>query len=126
MNAAGNGGVEREYIRKHHRHEPAENQCSSFLIKHIRAPVNLVRYLLPLCCFYFSACILFLFGFCVYRCLSLWIDPLLTNFQQCLVLIREFSDDLLISFLVSSNFRVLSRFCIMYFWLRTCDASSFQ
>ncbi|XP_031096454.1 abscisic acid receptor PYL8 [Ipomoea triloba] len=42
MNAAGNGGVEREYITKHHRHAPAENQCSSFLIKHIRAPVNLV------------------------------------------------------------------------------------
>ncbi|XP_019200456.1 PREDICTED: abscisic acid receptor PYL8-like [Ipomoea nil] len=42
MNATGNGGVEREYITKHHRHETAENQCSSFLIKHIRAPVNLV------------------------------------------------------------------------------------
>ncbi|KAL6972072.1 Abscisic acid receptor pyl3, partial [Sarracenia purpurea var. burkii] len=31
-----------EYIRKHHRHHPAENQCSSALVKHIKAPVHLV------------------------------------------------------------------------------------
>nr|GMC58236.1 abscisic acid receptor PYL8 [Ipomoea batatas] len=42
MNANGYSSVEREYIRKHHRQEPAGNQCSSFLIKHIRAPVHLV------------------------------------------------------------------------------------
>lgn len=43
MNANGFCGVEKEYIRKHHIHEPKENQCSSFLVKHIRAPVHLVR-----------------------------------------------------------------------------------
>ncbi|KAI6697833.1 hypothetical protein NL676_017952 [Syzygium grande] len=44
--AVGNGceigGMEREYMRRHHRHEVAENQCSSALVKHIRAPVPLV------------------------------------------------------------------------------------
>ena len=47
MNRIGNGGggggglsnVEMEYIRRHHRHEPGENQCGSALVKHIRAPV---------------------------------------------------------------------------------------
>jgi len=42
MNANGFSSVEREYIRKHHRHYPAENQCSSALVKHIKAPVHLV------------------------------------------------------------------------------------
>ncbi|CAK9187730.1 unnamed protein product [Ilex paraguariensis] len=42
MNLNGYSSVETEYIRRHHRHEPAENQCSSGLIKHIRAPVHLV------------------------------------------------------------------------------------
>ncbi|KAM3247757.1 Abscisic acid receptor PYL8 [Capsicum baccatum] len=42
MNANGFSGVEKEYIRKHHLHQPKENQCSSFLVKHIRAPVHLV------------------------------------------------------------------------------------
>lgn len=44
-NGIGNGGfsaVESEYIRRHHRHEPGENQCSSALVKHIKAPVHLV------------------------------------------------------------------------------------
>ncbi|XP_019151655.1 PREDICTED: abscisic acid receptor PYL8-like [Ipomoea nil] len=35
-------GVEDEYIRRHHRHEVRDNQCSSSLVKHIRAPVHLV------------------------------------------------------------------------------------
>jgi len=42
MNEIGNGGlnnVEMEHIRRHHRHEPGENQCGSALVKHIRAPV---------------------------------------------------------------------------------------
>ncbi|KAI8540461.1 hypothetical protein RHMOL_Rhmol09G0265500 [Rhododendron molle] len=42
MNAHGFSSVEKEYIRKHHRHYPAENQCSSTLVKHIKAPVHLV------------------------------------------------------------------------------------
>ncbi|GLU24384.1 hypothetical protein SLE2022_403240 [Rubroshorea leprosula] len=44
MNASGNGfgSAEGEFIQKHHQHEPAENQCSSALVKHIRAPVHLV------------------------------------------------------------------------------------
>lgn len=42
MNENGYATVEEEFIRRHHTHEPAENQCSSFLIKHIKAPVHLV------------------------------------------------------------------------------------
>ncbi|XP_044480549.1 abscisic acid receptor PYL9-like [Mangifera indica] len=43
MNGADAYGlVEANYIRRHHRHEPTENQCTSALVKHIRAPVNLV------------------------------------------------------------------------------------
>ncbi|KAJ6795172.1 abscisic acid receptor PYL8-like [Iris pallida] len=34
--------LEAEYVRRHHRHDPADNQCSSALIKHIKAPVHLV------------------------------------------------------------------------------------
>ncbi|XP_042003467.1 abscisic acid receptor PYL8-like [Salvia splendens] len=42
MNIKGLSAVEREYIRKHHTHEINANQCTSFLIKHIKAPVHLV------------------------------------------------------------------------------------
>lgn len=41
----GNGefsGVECEFIRRFHRHQPGENQCSSALVKRIKAPVHLV------------------------------------------------------------------------------------
>ncbi|KAM0939450.1 putative polyketide cyclase/dehydrase, START-like domain superfamily [Dioscorea sansibarensis] len=49
-NGGGGGGgssgdraaMEAEYVRRHHRHEPRENQCSSTLIKHIKAPIHLV------------------------------------------------------------------------------------
>lgn len=34
--------VESEFICRHHRHETGENQCSSALVKHIKAPVHLV------------------------------------------------------------------------------------
>ncbi|RVX04147.1 Abscisic acid receptor PYL8 [Vitis vinifera] len=34
--------MEDEYIRRHHRHEIRDNQCSSSLVKHIKAPVHLV------------------------------------------------------------------------------------
>ncbi|KAJ8485930.1 hypothetical protein OPV22_018415 [Ensete ventricosum] len=34
--------MEAEYVRRHHRHEPRDNQCSSTLVKHIKAPVHLV------------------------------------------------------------------------------------
>lgn len=34
--------MEDEYIRRHHRHVLDHNQCSSSLVKRIRAPVNLV------------------------------------------------------------------------------------
>lgn len=33
---------ESELVCRHHRHELQGNQCSSFLVKHIRAPVHLV------------------------------------------------------------------------------------
>ncbi|KAL1531975.1 Abscisic acid receptor pyl8 [Salvia divinorum] len=42
MNVKGFGAAEREYLRKHHTHEIKDNQCSSFLIKRIKAPVHLV------------------------------------------------------------------------------------
>lgn len=43
MNANGFSSIETEYIRKHHnKQQPGENQCSSALVKHIKAPVHLV------------------------------------------------------------------------------------
>nr|GMD94914.1 abscisic acid receptor PYL9-like [Ipomoea batatas] len=41
MSADRRTDVEDEYIRRHHKHEVRENQCSSCLVKHIRAPVHL-------------------------------------------------------------------------------------
>jgi len=37
-----NAGGEAEYVRRMHRHAPAEHQCTSTLVKHIKAPVHLV------------------------------------------------------------------------------------
>ncbi|KAL9397010.1 hypothetical protein Peur_011263 [Populus x canadensis] len=34
--------AEVQYIRRHHQHEPTENQCTSALVKHIKAPAHLV------------------------------------------------------------------------------------
>ncbi|XP_017223420.1 abscisic acid receptor PYL9 [Daucus carota subsp. sativus] len=34
--------MEDEYIRKHHKHQVRENQCTSSLVKHVKAPVHLV------------------------------------------------------------------------------------
>ncbi|KAK8956148.1 Abscisic acid receptor PYL8 [Platanthera guangdongensis] len=42
MLADGNRAMESDYVRRHHQHDPTENQCSSTLIKHIKAPVPLV------------------------------------------------------------------------------------
>ncbi|XP_073315700.1 abscisic acid receptor PYL8 [Primulina huaijiensis] len=42
MNVKGLSETEIEYIRKHHQHEITDNQCNSFLIKHIKAPIHLV------------------------------------------------------------------------------------
>lgn len=42
MNAEKRSSMEEEYIRRHHKHEVKENQCSSSLVKHIKAPVHLV------------------------------------------------------------------------------------
>eukprot|EP00268_Persea_americana_P025927 TRINITY_DN2526_c2_g4_i1.p1 TRINITY_DN2526_c2_g4~~TRINITY_DN2526_c2_g4_i1.p1 ORF type:complete len:187 (-),score=29.30 TRINITY_DN2526_c2_g4_i1:504-1064(-) len=43
MSMSANGSrMETEYIRRHHQHQMRENQCSSALVKHIRAPVHLV------------------------------------------------------------------------------------
>ncbi|KAI7742470.1 hypothetical protein M8C21_007631 [Ambrosia artemisiifolia] len=33
---------EYSYIRRHHKHEVRGNQCTSSLVKHIKAPVHLV------------------------------------------------------------------------------------
>ncbi|KZV54161.1 hypothetical protein F511_37072 [Dorcoceras hygrometricum] len=52
MNVKGLSGTEIEYIRKHHQHEITDNQCNSFLIKHIRAPIHLIG----------SGVVLFVFG----------------------------------------------------------------
>ncbi|XP_073020756.1 abscisic acid receptor PYL8-like [Primulina eburnea] len=42
MNVKGLSGTEIEYIMKHHQHEIRDNQCNSFLIKRIKAPIHLV------------------------------------------------------------------------------------
>ncbi|RWW59743.1 hypothetical protein BHE74_00033305, partial [Ensete ventricosum] len=44
MNPTGPGGgaVEVDHVRCFHLHEPKENQCSSVVFKHIKAPVHLV------------------------------------------------------------------------------------
>ena len=45
MKGNENGGfssMEMEYIRRHHTQEAGENQCSSALVKHIKAPLPLV------------------------------------------------------------------------------------
>jgi lysozyme family protein len=34
--------MESEYVRRFHRHEPSNHQCSSAVAKHIKAPVHLV------------------------------------------------------------------------------------
>ncbi|KAL6132127.1 hypothetical protein ACLB2K_070498 [Fragaria x ananassa] len=41
-NKNGGGGGASEYIRRHHRHELKDHQCSSTLVRHIKAPVHLV------------------------------------------------------------------------------------
>ncbi|XP_074566367.1 abscisic acid receptor PYL8-like [Curcuma longa] len=40
--SGGSQTMEEEYVQTYHRHEPRDNQCSSTLVKHIRAPVHLV------------------------------------------------------------------------------------
>ncbi|MCL7046247.1 hypothetical protein MKW94_030962 [Papaver nudicaule] len=43
MNGNGISGMENEYIYRHHKHdEMRDNQCSSALVKHIKAPLHLV------------------------------------------------------------------------------------
>ncbi|MCL7034973.1 hypothetical protein MKW94_024787 [Papaver nudicaule] len=43
MNENGISGMENEYIYRHHKHdEMRDNQCSSALVKHIKAPLHLV------------------------------------------------------------------------------------
>lgn len=44
-NGAGGGGAatEADYMRRLHGHAPGENQCTSALVKHIKAPVHLVK-----------------------------------------------------------------------------------
>ncbi|KAJ6972488.1 abscisic acid receptor PYL3-like [Populus alba x Populus x berolinensis] len=32
--------TEAQYVRRHHKHEPRENQCTSALVKHIKAPAH--------------------------------------------------------------------------------------
>jgi abscisic acid receptor (PYR/PYL family) len=52
-----NPNQEREFIRRHHKHELVDNQCSSTLVKHINAPVHIVSFsllLLPSCALIFS------------------------------------------------------------------------
>ncbi|KAL0393665.1 UNVERIFIED_CONTAM: Abscisic acid receptor PYL9 [Sesamum latifolium] len=35
------GGPEEDFIRRHHKHDVRENQCTSSLVKHIKAPLPL-------------------------------------------------------------------------------------
>ena len=44
-NVGGFSNAEWELIRRYHRTEPAENQCTSQLVKRIKAPVHLVNHL---------------------------------------------------------------------------------
>lgn len=44
-NVGGVSNAEWELIRRYHRNEPAENQCTSRLVKRIKAPVPLVNHL---------------------------------------------------------------------------------
>ncbi|WCJ22395.1 Abscisic acid receptor PYR1 [Euphorbia peplus] len=41
-NGAVDGIVEAQQILRHHSHQPSANQCTSALVKHIKAPCNLV------------------------------------------------------------------------------------
>ncbi|KAL9268726.1 Abscisic acid receptor PYL8-like protein [Drosera capensis] len=36
------GGVEGEYLKRHYKHDVEENQCTSYLVKRIKAPLHLV------------------------------------------------------------------------------------
>lgn len=38
----GIGGMANDYIRRHHRHDLKDHQCTSTLVRHIKAPVHLV------------------------------------------------------------------------------------
>lgn len=49
MNGHGYSVTESQYIRRYHEHSISDNQCSSAIIKHIRAPVDLVS---PSVCVY--------------------------------------------------------------------------
>ncbi|KAH9719210.1 Abscisic acid receptor PYL3 [Citrus sinensis] len=45
VNGSGSGGfgkIEEDYIKRHHKHDVHDHQCSSSLVKHIKAPVHLV------------------------------------------------------------------------------------
>ncbi|GMJ15054.1 regulatory components of ABA receptor 3, PYR1-like 8 [Hibiscus trionum] len=42
MNGNKYSKIEEEFIKKHHKHDVKENQCSSSLVKHVKAPVHLV------------------------------------------------------------------------------------
>lgn len=41
-NSNGFECVESEHVKRLHRHDPGENQCSSTIVKRIKAPVQLV------------------------------------------------------------------------------------
>ncbi|XP_072980316.1 abscisic acid receptor PYL8-like [Typha angustifolia] len=42
MNSSASRAVDTDYVRRLHRHQPRENQCTSTLFKHVKAPVHLV------------------------------------------------------------------------------------
>ncbi|KAK8939627.1 Abscisic acid receptor PYL8 [Platanthera guangdongensis] len=42
MSLSGLRAMESEFVRRYHRHDTRENQCSSALVKHIKAPIHLV------------------------------------------------------------------------------------
>lgn len=71
MNGDSRSALEAQYIRRHHKHEPRENQCTSALVKHIKAPVHLVSlpfppYLVP-CSMFHRLCSKFsVFGWWVW------------------------------------------------------------
>ncbi|GMH25495.1 hypothetical protein Nepgr_027338 [Nepenthes gracilis] len=54
MNKKGYGGAEAEYIRRYHKHGPADHQYSSLLITHIRPPIHPINAAEFTCPFWFS------------------------------------------------------------------------
>ena len=80
----GIGSVESEYIRRHHKHgDLADHQCSSALVKHIKAPVHLVKFSFFFSGFPFNFLYLYPCAVCIdmYVCVCLFFWILVSGFS---------------------------------------------